>query len=221
MFEKSFGFLRQLKENNNREWYHANKEVYGEAKQEFEHITELLIHEVVQFDKNIAGLQPKDCIFRIFRDVRFSADKSPYKTNFGTFLVPGGRKSMNAGYYLHIEPGGSMIATGIYMPPSPILMAIRKDIYAYTEEFKNIIQSKEIRELFGEISGEKLKSPPRGFSKDFPDVELLKYKSYGLIREKSDREMMNPDILKEIITCYKASQKLIHFLNEAIQHAEK
>lgn len=221
MFEKSFGFLRQLKENNNREWYHANKGIFSEAKQEFEHITELLIYEVSRFDKTLSGLQSKDCIFRIFRDVRFSADKSPYKTNFGTFLVPGGRKSMNAGYYLHIEPGGSMIATGIYMPPSPILTAIRKDIFTYTDEFKNIIQSKEIRELFGNITGEKLKSPPRGFSKDFPDVDLLKYKSYGLIREKSDREMMHPDILKEVVTCFKASQEFIHFLNEAIQHAEK
>lgn len=221
MFEKTFDFLRQLKGNNNREWYHANKETYNKAKQEFEHVTKLLIHEVSRFDENISGLQPKECIFRIFRDVRFSSDKSPYKTNFGTFIVPGGKKSMNAGYYLHIEPGESMIASGIYMPPSPILNAIRKDIYTLPDEFKNIIQSKEIKELFGEISGEKLKSPPRGFSKDFPDVELLKYKSYGLIRMKSDREMMNNEILQEIVTCYQASFPFVTFLNEAIKHAVK
>ena len=97
MFEKSFSFLKPLKKNNNREWYHANKDLYLEAKEEFEHITELLIHEISKFDRSILGLTPKDCIFRIFRDVRFSKDKSPYKTNFGTFMVPGGRKASNAG----------------------------------------------------------------------------------------------------------------------------
>lgn len=221
MFKKSYEFLRQLKENNTREWYHAHKPLFNKAKQEFEHITEILIHEVTGFDKNISGLQPKDCIFRIYRDIRFSADKSPYKTNFGAFLVPGGRKSFFAGYYLHIEPGGSFIAAGSYMPPAPVLLAIRKDIYAYIEEFKNIIQSNELRELYGEIGGEKLKSAPRGFPKDFPDIELLKFKSYGLIRMKTDREIMHADIINEIVTCFKVSSPFVKFLNEAVKHADK
>jgi len=221
VFEKSFQFLRQLKENNRREWYHAHKALFNEAKQEFEHVTELLLYEVSRFDKNIAGLQTKDCIYRIFRDIRFSTNKSPYKTNFGTFLVPGGRKSMNAGYYLHIEPGGSFIASGNYQPPSPILTAIRKDIFTFTDEFKNIINSKEIKELFGDINGEKLKTQPRGFSRDFPDIELLKFKSYGLIRMKSDDEMMHADILQEIVKCFRASLPFITFINEAIKDVEK
>ncbi len=218
MFEKSFHFLNQLKENNNREWYHNNKKLFQDAKQEFESFTEILLHEVSQFDNSIAGLQPKDCIFRIFRDVRFSVDKSPYKTNFGAFLTPGGRKAMNAGYYLHIEPGASLIASGIYQPPTPVLNAIRGDIYTFTEEFKNIIQEDHLRKLFGDITGEKLKSPPRGFPKDFDDIELLKFKNYGLIRMENDREMMKTDILQKIITCFKVSSPFVKFLNEAIKN---
>ena len=220
MFEKSLDFLRKLRDNNNRDWYHAHKSLYNEAKLEFEHVTEILIHEVVQFDKSIAGIQPKDCIFRIFRDVRFSADKSPYKTNFGTFLVPGGRKSSFAGYYLHIEPGGSFIASGIYMPPPSILLAIRKDIFTYTDEFKNTINSKEVKELFGEISGDKLKLAPKGFPKEFPDIDLLKYKNYGLLRMKTDREIMDAEVLKEIIHCFEVTSPFVKFLNEAVQQAE-
>ena len=180
MLEKSLEFLGKLKENNNREWYHANKSLYQEAKAEFEHLTELLIHETSKFDRSILGLTPKECIFRIFRDVRFSKDKSPYKTNFGTFLTPGGRKAGNAGYYLHIEAGASFIATGIYMPPSNVLRAIRKDIYEHYEEYMEILAQPDLKSHFGEVSGDKLKTPPRGFNKDFEGIEHLKFKSFGL-----------------------------------------
>jgi len=221
MFEKSFKYLLLLKKNNTREWYHANKAMFVDARLEFEHITELLLYEVSRFDPRIAGLQPGDCIFRIYRDIRFSSDKTPYKTNFGTYLVPGGRKSGYAGYYLHIEPGGSFIAAGIYMPPSSVLTAIRKDIYNYHEEFKSILHSGKIKELFGEMSGEKLKSQPRGFPKDFEDSEFLKYKSYSLIRMKKDHEMMQKNAIREIVNCFQVSSPFIKFLNEAIDHAER
>ena len=220
MFDKSFTFLKTLSQNNNREWYHANKSIYNEAKQEFEHVTELLLHEVSKFDKDIAGLTPKDCIFRIFRDVRFSADKSPYKTNFGTFLTRGGKKAGFAGYYLHVEPGNSFIAGGIYMPPSPVLKAIRDDLLEHIEEYKEIIHSPEIANNFGDLSGEKLKNPPRGFPKDFPDIDLLKFKSYGFSRMKTDKEMMGEDILNEIVSSFRMLFPFIRFLNEAILNVQ-
>ena len=216
MFNKSYHFLKTLSQNNNREWYHANKSIYNEAKQEFEHVTEILLHEVSRFDKDIIGLVPKDCIFRIFRDVRFSSNKLPYKTNFGTFLTRGGKKAGFAGYYLHIEPENSFIAGGIYMPPSPVLKEIRNDIFEHIEEFKEIIHSPQISKNFQAMGGDKLKNPPRGFPKEFPDVDLLKFKSYGFSKMKTDNEMMEDDILKEIVSSFRILHPFVRFLNEAI-----
>jgi len=216
MFDKSFDFLKTLSQNNNRDWYHANKTFYNDAKQEFEHVTEILLHEVSGFDKDILGLVPKDCIFRIFRDVRFSANKLPYKTNFGTFLTRGGKKAGFAGYYLHIQPENSFIAGGIYMPPSPVLKEIRNDIFEHIDEFKEIIGSSEMKKNFGELAGDKLVNPPRGFPKEFPDVELLKYKNYSFIKFKSDKEMQDERILKEIVDGFRILYPFIRFLNEAI-----
>lgn len=219
MFEKTYSFLQQIKQNNNREWYHANKNIYNEAKAEFENIAEVLLHEMVGIDKSLVGLTPKDCIFRIFRDVRFSKDKSPYKTNFGAFFTPGGRKGGKAGYYLHIEPGGSFVAGGIYMPPSPVLKIIRQDIYEHVDEFKDIVSLLKKNSGFEGFFGEKLAGAPRGFPKDFPDIDLLKYKSYGLSRSISDKEMNSKEILQIIVSDFKSLFPFIQFLNEAIKNA--
>jgi uncharacterized protein (TIGR02453 family) len=216
MFEKSFSFLKQIRENNNREWYHANKNEYQQAKLEFEQITEILINETGKFDKDIRGLQPKDCIFRIFRDVRFSSDKSPYKSNFGTFLCKGGKKSGYAGYYLHLEPGSSFIAGGIYMPPSPLLKAIRDDIFEHIDEFKEIITHPDFVKHFKQIDADKLKTAPKGFPKDFPDIELLKFTSYTVGKSKTDKQMSEPSILKEIPDAFKSLYTFNRFMNEAI-----
>jgi uncharacterized protein (TIGR02453 family) len=218
MLEKSFEFLAALKNNNNREWFQANKNLFSEAKLEFEQVTELLIHEVSRFDRSIAGLSPRDCIFRIFRDVRFSSDKSPYKTNFGSFLVPGGRKSNHAGYYLHIEPGESFVAGGIYMPPAPMLKAVRLNIFRHIDEFLEIIHSAELKKHFGEISGDKLKKPPQGFPKEFPYIDLLKFKSYGLIKMKADAEFQDQKIIKSSIELFSIMQPFIRFLNESNEY---
>ena len=215
MLEKSFAFLTPLRENNNRDWYHAHKSLYQAAREEFEQITEILLHEVGQFDKSVAGLIPKDCIFRIFRDVRFSKDKSPYKTNFGTFLSAGGRKSTHAGYYLHIEPGGSFVAAGIYMPPPEVLRAIRNDIVEHYREYIEIIEEKELKEHFGEVSGEKLKLPPKGFDKEFEGIEHLKFKNYGLITSRTDKQIQNNDSFGEIVSLFRIASPFVKFLNQA------
>jgi uncharacterized protein (TIGR02453 family) len=219
MFEKSFAFLNQVQQNNNRDWFQANRILYIEAKQEFESISELLIHEVSKFDKGIAGLLPKDCIYRVFRDVRFSSDKSPYKTNFGLFLSKGGRKSGYAGYYLHIEPGGSLLAGGLYMPPSLVIRAVRKDIFEHILEFKEIISNQTFIKYFNTLSSNMLIGAPKGFPKDFPDIELLKYKSYVVINMKSDNEMKNSNIVSEIKEVFKAMYSFNRFLNEAVNQA--
>ncbi len=217
MFEKSFSFLKDLKNHNNREWFGRNKAIYDEAKQEFEHITELVIHEIASFDKALAGVIPKDCIFRIFRDIRFSNDKTPYKANFGAYFASGGRKSPFAGYYLHIEPGESMLAGGLYMPSSPILNAIRKEIFEHIDEFKEIVNSQEFIKHFGGFVGEKLKTAPKGFPKDFRDIDLLKFKNYTIIESKTDAEMRNNSIITEIKETFKLMVPMNQFLNDIVK----
>jgi uncharacterized protein (TIGR02453 family) len=219
MFEKTFSFLQLIRVNNNREWYHANKALYQEAKEEFEHFTELMILETGKFDKDIKGLLAKDCVFRIFRDVRFSSDKSPYKSNFGVFLSKGGKKGGFSGYYLHIEPDNSFIAGGIYMPPSPVLRAIREDVYEHIDEFKEIITSTNFTNHFKTIDSDKLKTAPKGFPKDFPDIELLKFTSYTVGKSKTDKQMRDGLILNEIIDAFKSLYSFNRFLNEAVLKA--
>jgi len=219
MFEKTFPFLKAIRSNNNRDWYHANKDMYNEAKLEFEHITELLINETGKFDQDIRGLLPKDCIFRIFRDVRFSSDKSPYKSNFGAYFCKGGKKGGFSGYYLHIEPDSSFIAGGIYLPPSPILKAIREDIYEHIDEFKEILAEPAFKKHFVGISADSLKTAPKGFSKDFPDIGLLKYTSYTVMKSKKDKELMDIKALTEIIEAFHSLYRFNKFINEAISKA--
>ena len=122
---KVIQFLNELSENNNREWFQKNKKWYDESREKVLFLTEVVINEIRKFDPDVPLLEPKDCLFRIFRDVRFSHDKSPYKTNFGSFIAKGGRKSSYAGYYFHIEPSGSFVGGGIYMPAAEPLKAIR------------------------------------------------------------------------------------------------
>ncbi len=211
-----FSFLEQLKLNNNRDWFHENKKLYDQARKDFELFVNLMINEVAKFDKEVNHVTAKESIFRIFRDVRFSKDKSPYKTNFGAFVSAGGRKSSLSGYYFHVEPDNCMLAGGIYMPPSPALKAVRQEIYENTEEFKAIISAQEFIKFFHQLEGNKLSGAPRGFSKDFEDIELLKYKNYLVMHELKDEELRHKDFLEKMSTVFKAMMPLNHFINRAI-----
>ncbi len=210
-------FLKELSHNNYREWYHANKLIYQEAKKDFEEFVNIVIHEISRFDDQINALSAGDCIFRIFRDTRFSADKTPYKTNFGAFIARGGRKSGYAGYYIHIDPAGSFLAGGVYMPPSPVLKAIRQEIYHFTDEFKSIIHDKTFIKHFGDLMDEnKLKGFPRGYPKDFKDIDLLKYTSYTVYKNQAEKELQRDRFMEEIKDVFSALKPLNHFLNRAI-----
>jgi len=164
----TFYFLKQLAVNNNKEWFNENRVLYTIIRKEFENFIEIVIKEISKFDRDSAQTTAKASLFRINRDIRFSADKLPYKTNLGAFIAKGGRKGINAGYYIHVEPGGCFLAGGIYMPTGPMLKAIRNEIYDYTEEFREIINAPSFQKHFGKtLWGEKLKSAPKGFNKDF------------------------------------------------------
>ncbi len=213
-------FLKDLHKNNNREWFNANKTVYNKVRLEYEMFVELLIRRINRFDDDIAALAAKDAIYRIFRDIRFSNDKTPYKTHFGAYIAKGGRTGSYAGYYFHVEPQGSFLAGGIYMPSSDILRAIRTEIYENIEEFKEIINNSDFKKNFNSLWGEKLKSAPRGFPKDFPDIELLKYKHYIVARNLTDEEVQDKDLLENAIGIFKIILPLNRFINNTIKHSQ-
>ncbi len=214
--ETTFQFLQKLEKNNNREWFAKNKHLYTQAFDDMLKLIERLIPRVGEFDDDIKNLEAKKCIFRIYRDVRFSKDKSPYKLNLGGFLVKGGRSSGHAGYYLHLENNNSFIAGGIYMPPAPFLKKVRQEIYFHVDEFKAIIEHKENKKYFKEISGDKLVRPPKDFDPDFPDIELLKYKSYGFIHHITNEQCMTPDFEEYVIKIFKQLSPMVKFLNRGL-----
>jgi uncharacterized protein (TIGR02453 family) len=211
-----FRFLEALKKNNSREWFQDHRNEYHELRQHFIHYVSLLIHELNRMDPDTGLPEPKDCIFRINRDIRFSKDKSPYKTNMGAYISSGGKKSFLPGYYLHIEPGASMAAGGMYMPPSAELKKVRKEIADNSSEFRSIIESKSFRDTFGEMYGEQLKTAPQGYPKDHPDIDLLRYKSYTVVRNMTEEELTGADSLDHLIKIYRELLPLNKFLRSSL-----
>ena len=210
-------FLKELSANNNRDWFNENKPRYLIAKNEFEEYIRNLLAAMSEFDPAMAKLDAKECIFRIYRDTRFAKDKSPYKNNMGAYFVQGGKKSGMAGYYLHIQPGESFVAGGIYMPPSPALKAIRDEIYYDVDRFKSIIFNKQFVEAYGEIMGEKLKTSPKGFDKEWPDIDLLRFKSYTVAYPVSDQEILSLGFFEKVIELFKIQYPFIQYLNKALK----
>ncbi len=215
--QSTLKFLSALKKNNNRDWFLANKKDYDAAKKDFTDYVQQLIAGICTFDKRIAGLEAKNCVFRINRDVRFSNDKSPYKTNMGANMSPGGRKSPAAGYYFHIEPGGnSFLAGGMFMPEPDKLKAVREDIIYDPAAFKKIISSKEFKKHYTKFWDEgKLKTAPKGFDKNHPDIDLVKYKSYIVVKNISDKELTDKNLVKNVTGAFKALKPLNDFLNKS------
>ncbi len=217
MLQKStVNFLKKLKKNNNREWFNANKQLYEDARYDYEKFAGELIDVITKFDKSLVGLEPKDCMFRIYRDVRFSKDKSPYKTNMGAVLYEGGRNSSKAGYYFHLSPGGCFYAGGMHMPQPEQLLLVRKAILKRFNEFDKIIKSKEYKKYFDGIDGEKLKTAPKGFPKDHPASEYLKYKGFIAYTMVDDAKVLSKSILEHSSKVFKAMKPLIDFLNESV-----
>ena len=211
-----YDFLMNLEKNNNREWFDQNRDIYQKTKLQFLQITEILINEIRTFDKEIPALDPKKCVFRIFRDVRFSNDKRPYKSNYGMFIARDGRKGGNPGYYFHIQPGESFIGGGVYMPEPNMLKAIRTEIFNHPADILEILNNPEFSAVFTLYNDDKLKTAPKGFPKDFEHIDLLRYKSYAPFVPISDEQLFSPDILEFILTKYKLLSSFNQFLNHAI-----
>ena len=216
--EDIINFLRELNENNNREWFAQNKSRYERVRSKFEEISRLLIAEISVFDNDIKNVDVKDCVFRIYRDIRFSTDKTPYKTHFGVYIASaGGRKSHRGGYYLHLDPAGCFIAVGVWCPPPNILKALRQSVCDNIDELNEIRNETGFNTYFKTFFEEdKLKNVPAGFPRDFPDAELLKLKHY-MVEYKLDDKILNAsDFVLQLAQIARAGYPLNKFLNYTV-----
>jgi uncharacterized protein (TIGR02453 family) len=214
-------FLKDLQANNNREWFQENKNRYKEVQDRFESYVMLLAAKLHEIDPRVNIDNPKDCTFRIYRDIRFSKNKQPYKDHIGAYIAPGGRKSPFAGYYLHISPGSCFAGGGLYRPEPKILKAVRAEIYTDPEELKSILNTPEFKETFGEIMGERLKTAPQGYPKDWPDIELLRPKSYAVSHALSEEEITSPKLFNTLENIYKTLFPLNEYLNRIVEKMNK
>lgn len=217
--EKTIDFLKKLKSNNNKDWFDANKEKFLSAKTEFEGVVDQLIKGIHKFDKKLsAEMKGKDCTFRIYKDVRFSKDKTPYKINMGASINPGGKKSLVAGYYLHVEPGGSsFLAGGVYMPEPELLNSIRQEIDYNSAPLLKILNSAPFKKYFKGLDQEdKLKSAPKGFEKDHPHIELLKNKHFVVSHKISDKDLLDKKFPELVISGFKAMHPFLEYLRAAV-----
>ncbi len=211
-----FSFLSDLAAHNNKEWMDENRDRYESCREEFKGIVTNLIAGIGSFDESVVGLAPKDCIFRINRDIRFSKNKDPYKTNFGAAITPGGKRTANPTYYLHVEPGKSMMACGVYHPDAENLKKIRQEIDYNAGELKKIVENPAFAETFGPIRGDALKTAPKGYPKDHPNLELLKFKDFIAWKSIDDKFFFKDGFEEALISRFKVSYPFNQYLAVAI-----
>ena len=212
-----FEFLRELRENNDRGWFKANKSRYDALNKAHVLIVQELINRISAFDPEIAGIEAKSCIYRIYRDIRFSNDKTPYKTHFGAYMTGfGGRTSPYGGYYLHIEPDNSFLSGGVWCPDPKMLKKLRQDIFDNVEEFVEILEDKKFKKLFSGLEGEMLQRIPDGFPKDSPYDYILKHKYFVVSCKKPDSFFDSENWMNEVIDNFKILYPFNKFLNFTI-----
>ena len=214
--KETLNFLSTLEINNNREWFNENKQLYLDAKANVETVVNEIISEVAEFDSSVERLEAKNCIFRIYKDTRFSKDKTPYKSNLGASLVEKGPKTLNhAGYYIHMEPGKSFLAGGVYMTEPKNLKAIREAISSDGETFLKILNKKSFKDML-ELQGTKLVKVPQGFDKEDPMGDYLKFKQFTVFHPLSDADVLDKSFVKNTVKVLKEIYPFNLFLNEAI-----
>lgn len=211
-------FLRLLDQNNNKLWFDENRKLYEAAKQDFEQLVWEILQHNVSLIPELEGRKPKDCVFRIYKDVRFSKDKTPYKNNFGAAFGKTDKKVNSAGFYLHLQPNNqSFVGGGIWMPDATLLKQIRQEIDYNFEEFSTLLHKDDFKKTFGGLDkSEQLKKCPKGYSEDNPAIEYLKLKSFTTAAGISDKDMLNADLVERISNYFKTMKDFIDFLNRSI-----
>jgi len=210
----NFDFLNQLRKNNNRDWFNDHKEEYLAQHENMIAFANELLTELNKHD-NIETASGKKSLFRIYRDVRFSKDKSPYKTHWaGGFRRA--TKELRGGYYFHIEPGNTMLGGGFWAPNKDDLQRIREDIATDASELRKILNSKNFKETFGELEGEQLKTCPKGFDKESPAVDLLRYKQFIISTKFTDQEVLSPDFVLKVVDAFKKMRPFFDYMSESV-----
>jgi uncharacterized protein (TIGR02453 family) len=210
-------FLTELKKNNSKEWFDTNRKRYETAKEDIKAVTEELIKSIGAKDEDIAHLLAKDCTFRINRDVRFSKNKAPYKTNMSCIFSKGGKKTESAGFYVHIEPGGAFVGAGCWAPEAKQLAAIRQEVDYNLDDWKKILNAKKFKATFEDgLSKEgALQRPPKGYDAENPAIEYLKLKSFIITTKITDAELQDKNFVKNITSIYTIVKPMLDFLNTA------
>ena len=213
-------FLSQLAENNNKEWMDANKKWYLSCKEEFLEDVAVILKGLAEREPVFEAFKPKDCVFRQNRDVRFSANKDPYKTNFAAYFSPKGKKSEGPGYYLHVQPGQSFIGGGIWMPMGETLKKIRKEIDYSGAELMKIENEPTFKSTFGEIQGEKLKTSPRDYDAEHEFIEYLKLKSFTVTTPLKDQVINSGQFIGTALDTFNSMRPFQDFLRKAVEEVE-
>ena len=215
--KNTLSFLEDLARNNNRDWFNENKKTYQDALDTFREFIGTILVGISKTDPSVGSLEAKDTIFRIYKDVRFSKDKTPYKTHFGGWMAKGGRKSTDAGYYFHLEPGNTFMAAGVWMPPKEQLTLIRQEIMYNPSEFFKVINDPVISKGY-ERGGKEdmLKKGPVGFPKDFEFIEEIKYKHYIFSKNYENKDVIKSGFAEKVTQDYKGLFPLVDYLNHAM-----
>ena len=209
-------FLKHLEKNNDRAWFEAHRPEYENAMERFQDFVAALVIEISAF-QDLGGVDPKDCIFRIYRDVRFSRDKSPYKTHMAASIGPGGRKSMGYPYYLHVAAGNhSMLAGGCHEASTAQLSQWRSAVDKDASTVKKVIGRKEFVAAFGGITGEKLAKAPRGYPVDHPELELLRLKQLTVMHTVPDKELVSPSVVQSSVAIFKTMKPFLDYLGSIL-----
>ncbi len=210
--QSTLQFLKELAENNNRDWFTENRKRYETAKKDLEKLVEAVLKGVNEFE-SLPNTEVKDCIFRINRDVRFSKDKSPYKQWFSAAVGPGGRHSGRTDFYLHIQPGKSFLGAGMWAPTPKHLAKFRQEIDFNPQELKGIIEAPAFRDYFPEIWGESLQRMPKGYPETHPDIALLKRKQLFFMHKYTDADVMSPGFAAEVVKGCRLIKPFCDYLN--------
>lgn len=212
--KSTFDFLKKLSKNNNRDWFNSNKDQYEIAKQNAESFMDALISRMSTHDRleNISG---RKSLYRIYNDVRFSKDKSPYNPRFAGYLKRS-KPELRGGYYIWIKPGGSMVGCGFSYPNSEDLQRIRQDITSNHDDWKKLLKTKSIVKNFGAMLGDRVKTTPRGFSPEDPAIELLRYKQFWFEKEFSDAEVLSKDFVVQVNNTYKSIRPFFDYMTDVL-----
>lgn len=219
MAKPYFLFLQELAEHNNKDWMDANRNQFLEVRSEFLEDVGFILDQLTEWEPEMIPLQPKDCVFRQNRDIRFSPNKSPYKTNLAAYFSVGGKKSNGPGYYLHLQPGGSFVAGGIWMPTGEILKLIRKEIDYSGGELENILLDPVFKDKFPALGGEKLKTSPRDYDADHPYIDFLKHKSFIVTAPIPDQLVESGNYTSMVVDLFRLMKPFHDFLLRAMDNS--